>query len=409
MQRIKIMGTTELNKEKTSFIPQELLKEIGKSKNRLVIGIPKENHKKEKRLALTPEAVDMITEAGHQVILEKEAGLGINYSDAAYVEAGATIASTPAEVFQSNIIFKISAPTLEEISLMKNRTAIFSMLQLSSFSLEIVKAMMDKKLTAIGYELICNEQHNYPVRNSISEIEGAASISVASELLSNTHGGKGILMGGVPGVSPTEVVIIGAGIAGCTAARAALGLGASVKVFDNDICKLREMQHTLGQTLFTSVFQPHVLANALKSADVVIGAMRYINSPVRHIISEDVVRSMKKGSLLIDLRINQGGCFETTCFIPEGHPEIFERYGVLHYCVPNLSSRVARTTSMALSNIFAPLITRMGDSGGIAGITKTDRGFRSGLYMYAGKLVNAYVASHFNLPSNDIGLFLATY
>lgn len=396
--------------EKASCIPQELLQGIRKIKNRLVIGIPKENQQREKRVALTPEAVDMIVEAGHQVTMEKEAGLGINYSDAAYAEAGAMIVSTAAEVYQnSTIIFKIAPPTLEEISMMKSRSTVCSTLQLSLFSADSMKAMSEKKLTGVGYELISNDQHNYPVRNSISEIEGAASISVASELLSNVHGGKGILMGGIPGVSPTEVVIIGAGIGGRTAARAALGLGATVKVFDNEICKLRETQEVLGQTLFTSVFQPHVLANAFKSADVVIGAMRYLNSPVRHIISEEVVRTMKKGALIIDLRINHGGCFETTCFIPGGQPEIFERHGVLHFCVPNLSSRVARTTSMALSNLFAPLIIRMGDTGGVAAMTKTDAGFRSGLYMYAGKLVNAYVARHFNLPSNDIGLFLAGY
>ena len=403
------MQTSELNKRKCAYIPQELLKEVSKGKNRLTIGIPKEDQTQEKRLVLTPEAVDMITESGHQVIIEKNAGLGINYSDAAYADAGAIIVTTPAEVFQSNIIFKIAPPTMEEISLIKSRSTIFCMLQLSSFSTEIIQAMMAKKLTAAGYELLANHQNNYPVRNSISEIEGAASISVASELLSNAHGGKGILMGGVPGVSPTEVVIIGAGIAGRTAARAALGLGATVKVFDNEIYKLREMQHTLGQMLFTSVFQPHVLVNAFKSADVVIGAMRYIDAPVRHIISEEVVRTMKKGALIIDLRINQGGCFETTCFIPEGHPDIFEKHGVLHYCVPNLSSRVARTTSMALSNIFAPLITQIGETGGISGKIKGDVGFCSGFYMYAGKLVNAYVAKHFNLPSNDIGLYLATY
>lgn len=404
------MGTSELNMEKASFIPQELLKGIKKIKNRLTIGIPKEDQKKEKRLALTPEAVDMITESGHQVVIEKGAGLGINYSDAAYSEAGAIIVPTAAEVFQgSSLIFKISPPSLKEIELAKNRSTICCMLQLPSFSSEILKAMAAKKLVGIGYELISNHQNNFPVRNSISEIEGAASISVASELLSNVHGGKGILMGGIPGVSPTEVVIIGAGIGGRTAARAALGLGATVKVFDNEICKLRETQEALGQTLFTSVFQPHVVANAFKSADVVIGAMRYIGAPVRHIISEEVVRSMKKGSLIIDLRINHGGCFETTCFIPEGEPEIFERHGVLHFCEPNLSSRVARTTSMALSNIFAPLIMHMGDVGGLVTLTKTDPGFRSGVFMYNGKLTNPYVANHFNLPSNDIGLFLANY
>lgn len=404
------MGISESNMEKASFIPQELLQGIKNHKNRLIIGIPKEDQKKEKRVALTPEAVDMIVEAGSHVIMEKNAGLGINYSDAAYSEAGASIVPTAAELYQGcNLIFKIAPPSLEEIDRMKSRSTVCSMLQLSSLSADILRAMTAKKLTAVGYELISGDQSNYPVRNSISEIEGAASISVASEMLSNVRGGKGILMGGIPGVSPTEVVIIGAGIAGRTAARAALGLGATVKVFDNEICKLRETQQALGQTLFTSVFQPHVVANAFKSADVVIGAMRYLNTPVRHIISEEMVSTMKKGSLIIDLRINHGGCFETSCFIPEGHPEIFEKHGVLHFCVPNLSSRVARTTSMALSNIFAPLIIRMADQGGVSGITKTEPGFRSGLYMYTGKLVNAYVANHFNLPSNDIGLYLAGY
>ncbi len=403
------MTTSNFGIGETSFFTKAMPKEIKKSKNRLVIGIPKEADECEKRLALTPEAVDMIVEAGHQVVLEKEAGIGINYSDAKYAEAGAIIVSTAAEVYQCNIILKIAPPTLDEVKMMKNKASVFSMLQLPSLSIQTIHAMMEKKINAVGYELISNGNKSYPIRNSISEIEGAAAISVASELLSNAHGGKGILMGGIPGVSPTEVIIIGAGLAGTTAARVALGLGATVKVFDNDIDRLREIQQALGQTLFTSVFQPQVLVSAFKSADVVIGAMRYLNCPVRYVISEDVIKTMKKGSLIIDMRINQGGCFETTCFLPEDSPKVYEKSGVLHYCIPNLSSRVGRTTSMALSNIFTPLIIQIGDTGGIQSFTKIDPGFREGIYMYAGKLVNPYVANAFNLPSNDIGLFFATY
>jgi alanine dehydrogenase len=399
---------TTLKEQKTMDTPQELRKELSNAKYPLSIGIPKENLKVEKRLAFTPEAVDMLVEAGHRILLEEGAGGGVNYSDTLYSESGAEI-SARKQVFECDLIFKIAPPTLEDIALVKKKATLCSMLQLPDISLKIIQAMSEKSINAVGYELMSPDGLTFSVRNSISEIEGVASISVASELLSNDKGGKGILMGGVPGVSPTEVVIIGAGTAGMVAARAALALGAVVKIFDNDIRKLRQLQNDLGRPVFTSVFQPNVLVNAFKSADVVIGSMRYINDPVRYVISEDVVKTMKKRALIIDLRVNQGGCFETTCLLPPDHPPVFEKYGILHYCAPNLSSRVARTTAMAISNILTPLIVRMGDMGGVAGITKIDMTFRSGLYLYSGKLVNTYVARHFNLPSNDIGFYLSVF
>ena len=398
------MKTTSSSMAETAQITQELRQELHKTKRRLTIGIPKEDLPEEKRLALTPEAVDMIVNAGHCILFEKNAGSGINYPDDHYITAGAEIASTT-QVFESDIVFKIAPPTYEEISLMKNKSTICSMLQFSTFSPEAFKSMMLKKMNALGYELLSQEGKCFPVRNSISEIEGAASISVAAELLSNTHGGKGVLLGGIPGVSPTEVVIVGAGTAGTVAARAALGLGATVKIFDNDIHKLREIQNTLGRTLFTSIFQPQVLLNAFRSADVAIGALPSIHSSARYLISEDIVKAMKKGALIIDLRVNQGGCFETSLPLP-GSPQLFEKHGVIHYCVPNLSSRVARTTSMALSNIFTTLIIQLGMSRGVADMSKFSMDFRSGLYLYSGNPVNAHVAQHFGLPSYDLGLYL---
>ncbi|MDR2087097.1 MAG: alanine dehydrogenase [Dysgonamonadaceae bacterium] len=393
---------------KTTATPKELPKEINNRRHSLLIGVPRENVKIEKRLAFTPEAVDMIVDAGHRILFEEGAGAGINYSDAVYSESGAEI-TTRERVFDCDLIFKIAPPTLEEIARMKKKATVCSMLQLPDMSIKIIHAMAEKSINAAGYELMSPDGSTFPVRNSISEIEGAASVSVASEMLSNEKGGKGVLMGGIPGVSPVEVAIIGAGVAGAAAACAALALGATVKVFDNDIRKLRRLQNDLGHPVFTSVFQPNVLVNTFKSVDVVIGCMRYIGDPVRYVISKDVIKIMKKGSLIIDLRVNQGGCFETTCFLPAGHPQIFEKYDVLHYCVPNLSSRVARTTSMALSNIFTPVILRAGEADGIAGITQRDPVFRSGLYMYAGKPVNTYVAKYFNLPANDIGLYLSAF
>jgi alanine dehydrogenase len=275
-------------------------------------------------------------------------------------------------------------------------------------SAELIHAMAERTLNAIGYELITSDGRNFPVQDSISEIDGIAAISVASELLSNERGGKGVLLGGIAGDSPAEVIIIGAGVTGRVAARAALALGALVKVFDNDILKLRQLQQEVGTMVFTSVFQPNVLANAFRSADVVIGALPCINEPVRCLISAGIIRHMKKGALIVDLQINQGGCFETTCFLPENHPKMFEKGGVIHYCEPNISSRAARTTSMAMSNIFAPMIIRMGEAS-LSDAAQSDTVFRSGLYMYSGKLVNSYVAKRFNLPANDIGLFLSVF
>lgn len=392
-----------------AYIPQELLKEISKISSRLLIGIPRERDQEERRLALTPEAVDMLTDCGHHVLVETGAGLGINYSDNHFSEAGAEIVATPGEVFQADIILKILPPLPAEVALMKPRTTVLSMIHFNRFTQEGFELMMAKRIHALSYELLADNQRKYPVLNVMSEIEGTAAITIASELLSNTQGGKGILLGGIPGVSPTEVVIIGAGHAGTVATRAALALGASVKVFDEDINKLRTIQQVLGQGLFTSNFHPNVLHNAFRGADVVIGALRYINTHRRYVIAEELIRSMKKGALVIDLRMSQGGCFETTCCLLPSDPTVFEQYGVLHYCKPDISNRVARTTSMAFSNIFVPLLLRWGDAGSLQSFIKTDEGFRSGVYMYCGKPVNSFVSNHFNLSSNSLDLYLSAF
>lgn len=392
-----------------AYIPQELLKELSKAGNRLLIGIPCERVEGERRLALTPEAVDMLTGRGHRVLVEAGAGLGINYSDNHYAEAGAEIVATPAEVYQADIILKILPPFTAEVMMMKPRTTLLSTVQFNNFPHEAFELMMAKRITAIAYELLADDRQRCPVLNVISEIEGTASITIASELLSNTQGGKGILLGGIPGVSPTEVVIIGAGNAGTVATRAAMALGASVKVFDDDINKLRTIQQVLGQGLFTSTFHPNVLQNAFRSADVVIGAMRYINTRHRYIIAEDMIRIMKRGALVIDLRVNQGGCFETTCCLSPSDPAVFEQYGVLHYCRQNISNRVARTTSMALSNIFVPMLFQLGEAGAVPGMVKSDPGFKNGVYMYCGKPVNNYVSNRFGLSSNNIDLYLSAF
>ncbi|MDR1742444.1 MAG: alanine dehydrogenase [Dysgonamonadaceae bacterium] len=393
-----------------SFFVRELLLKVEKTNVSLLIGLPKETMPFEKRLALTPEAVSLLVDAGHRVVVEREAGLNINYSDRYYSESGAMIVDTPEEVFQADIIVKIGTPSYTEVQMMKPRATVFSFLQLNLFSKQTLELMAEKRISAIAYELMYDSTGVSPFVTAISEIEGATAITIASELMSNAHGGKGILLGGVPGISPTEVVIIGAGVAGTIAARAAFALGAMVKVFDSDVNKLRTIQRTLGRTFFTSTFHPNVLRNTFRSADVVIGAMQYVNQTHRYIISTDLVRELKKGALIIDLRMAYGGCFETTAeaCLPDT-PAVFERFGVLHFCEMSVSSRVARTTSMAISNIFATLFASMGEYGGIGGLAKADRGFASGFYLFSGKMVNSYVGNRFNIPVNDLGLFLTGF
>jgi len=398
------------SQKSTSFFVRELLLKAEKQKVSTVIGIPKENQEVERRLALTPEAVSLLVSSGYRVLFEAGAGYMINYSDSYYAESGAEIVETAKEAFQADLILKILPPTLEEVQMMRLRSTVFSFLYLHRLSTPLLELMSEKKINALAYELIYDETGVSPFVTSISEIEGASSITLAAELLSNAHGGKGILLGGIPGISPTEVVIIGAGVAGAMAARAAMALGASVKVFDDDISKLRNIRHELDSPVFTSILQPNVLRNVFRSADVVIGAMQYINKSHFYRISGDLIREMKRGAIIIDLRMAQGGCFETTmeACLP-GHPSIFEKFGVLHFCEMSLSSRVARTSSIALSNIFVTLFSSMADCGGVDHFARFDRGFASGFYMYAGKMVNSYVANHFNFPVADIGLFLHGY
>lgn len=395
-------------KQKNRLYPEEcLIREIA-GKPRLSIGIPRENPKLETRLALTPEGVEIITEEGHSVYVQRGAGESMSYSDLQYSEAGAYLVDDDAEVFGADIVFKIAPPKLEELELMQNHSTIFSMLQLSNLSKEAIELIMKKKMNAFAYELINDEQKLFPVVNSISEIEGNTAIAVASDLMSIEHGGKGILLGGVAGISPTEIVILGASNTGTASAKAAIGLGAMVKIFDHDINKLRKIQHYLGRQVFTSVIHPNVLFKALGSADAVIGNLRYINGSQRFMVSEDLVKTMKKGAIIIDLSVDQGGCFETSECRTISNP-IFEKYGIIHYCVPNISARVARTSSMALSNIFTPMILKIGESGSVKQSVADSSGFRHGAYVFNGIMVNRLIGDYYGIPSNDIGLLLAGY
>lgn len=395
-------------KSQRTLFPEEcLLREIA-GQPRLSIGMPRENQSLETRLPLTPEGVAIITEEGHSVYVQRGAGDAMSYSDLQYSEAGAFLVDSVADVLAADIVLKITPPTIQEIEMMNRHTTVFSMLQLNQLSPECIALMMKKKMNAVAYEFIRDEQRTFPVVSSISEIEGSTAIAVAAELMSNERGGKGLLLGGVAGISPTEVLILGAGITGTVAARTALALGAQVKIFDHDINKLRKIQHYLGQQVFTSVIHPAVLFRALASADAVIGHLRYIYGSERFMVSEELVKTMKTGAVIIDLSVDQGGCFETSKCRTLKNP-VFEKHGVIHYCLPNISARVARTASMALSNIFAPMLLKIARSGSVEQAIKESAGFRNGAYIFSGVLVNRLIGEYYGLTSSDISLLIAGY
>lgn len=389
------------------LLPQEQAVIPKHKNNQLVIGIPKETSFQENRIALVPDAVALLVNNGHRIIVERDAGRCANFDDHDYSEAGAEIVSSAQSVYeQSSIILKIAPPTIEELEWMKPRQILFSALQLSVQPHDFLKKLISKKLNCVAYELVTDGANIYPFIRSMGEIAGGTSILIAAELLSNTNGGPGLLLGGITGITPTEVVIIGAGTVGEFAARAALGLGACVKVFDNSIYRLRRLQNTLGTRIFTSIIVPRVLEKHLKTADVAIGAMRAIGARAPIIVTERMVSEMKAGAVIIDVSIDQGGVFETSRPTNHSNPT-FKVHSVIHYCVPNIPSRVARTASYAFSNLLAPILINMGEEGGFDALIRRDTGIRKGVYVYNGILTNKSLSETFKLPYKDINLLTA--
>ncbi len=388
-------------------MPQEEMLEVARKKGSLNIGIPREISFQENRVTLVPDDVALLVNHGHQVLVETGAGKNANFQDNDYSEAGARIAFTPEELYKNaEIILKVAPPSLQEIELMQPKQTLLSTLQLPAQPENFLRKLLDKKITALAFEWIKDEDQVFPVIRSMGEIAGGTSILIAAEYLSNANQGQGSILGGISGVAPTEVVIIGAGTVGEYAARAALGLGATVKVFDNSVYRLRRLQNSMGTRVFTSIIQPRVLTKHLKSCDVAIGALRASGGRTPCVVTEEMVAEMKVGAVIVDVSIDQGGCFETSKVTNHTNP-VFRKHGVIHYCVPNIASRVARTASYALSTIFTPILIQMGDEGGLPNMIREHTGVRSGVYLYNGILTKKYLGDLFNIPSKDIDLLLA--
>ena len=387
------------------MLPQEKMVQTSNKKTSIYIGIPKEKSLQERRVPLVPQDVVLLVNNGHQVVIESNAGEKANFTDHDYSEAGAKIATSQEEVFKADIILKVEPLSYEEIDLLQRRQTLISALQLPVQPENFLRKLMDKKITAIAYDFVKDDSGSLPVIRAMSEIAGNTSVLIAAEYLSNINGGQGLMMGGISGVKPTEVVIFGAGAVAEFAARAALGLGASVKVFSDNTSKIRRLQEGIGARIFTSTLQPKVIESALKSADVAIGAIRSKTGQTPLVVSEEMVKKMSEGSIIVDISIDQGGCFETSKMTTHADPT-FKLHGITHYCVPNIASRVARTASYALSNIIAPIIINLGEGGGLDCVHK-EHSMRSGIYIYRGMLTNHYLADRFNLPFKDLDLLLA--
>lgn len=391
---------------KSSLYPQEEMLKVKKGKHSFFIGLPREVSLQENRISLTPDAVALLINNGHEVWVETMAGEGSKFSDKQYSEAGAKIVYSPEEVYKAEIILKIEPPTLEEIEYLRPGQTLISALQMGNLKSESVNALLKKKVTALAYEFIEDKVGGMPIIRAMSEIAGSTVMLIAAEYLSTVNKGKGIILGGITGVPPTKVVIIGAGTVAEYAARAALSLGAEIQVYDNHLYKLRRIKHTLGHQFYTSTIDSATLSESLKHADVVIGALRAEKGRVRHVVSEAMVSKMKPDSLIIDLSIDQGGCVETSEITSLSKP-VFRKYDVIHYCVPNVASRVAHTATTALSNIFTPTILRAAEEGGIEEMIFSHKWFMKGVYTYKGSLTNESIARRFSMKHKNIELLLA--
>src|SRR5580693_5472271 len=373
----------------------------------LHIGIPKETAFQENRIALTPEAVSVLVSNGHEVVIEHNAGEAAHYRDKDYGEAGAKIVYERAEVFRAPMLLK-AAPVIEEdLPLLQLNQVIISPIHLSALKASLLEKMMEKRISAISFENLKDDSGSYPIVRSMSEIAGSAVMLVAGQYLSSANHGKGALLGGISGIPPTKVIILGAGIVGEYAARAALALGASVKVFDNSVSRLKRLQNNIGFRIYTSVIEPRILAKQIKTCEVAVGALSSQSGRTPVVVTEEMVSNMRPGSVIIDVSIDRGGCFETSEITTHEQP-VFQKYGVIHYCVPNIPSGFARTASHAISNVLMPLLLEAGEEGGFENLVWHKIHLRSGIYLFKGALTNFHLSQRFDLKYTDLNLLIAS-
>jgi alanine dehydrogenase len=391
--------------DQPAYIPQEERLMVASKRQSLRIGLPLESTWAENRVALTPEGVHLLVQQGHEILVERGAGLAARYTDHEYAEAGAQITEDRAQVFQCPVLVKVEAPSPKEWPLMVPNQLLLSVLQPNTVTAAYIQALQAKKITALSYGRILDEDGRAPFVRSMAEIGGSQAITVAMEYLSTWADGKGYAMGAVTGVPPTEVVILGAGTVGTVAARLAMAMGATVKVFDSSLTRIQRLREVLGQDVYTCTLQPQILSKALSRCDVAIGALRPVAGRTPVIVSEEMVAQMKPRTVIVDVSIDHGGCFETSEVTTWDAP-VYTKHGVTHFCVPNLASRVARTASFALNNLTSPFLQNLADDGGVEESLLRRAHWRAGVYMHRGILTHRELAEPFDLPFTDLDLLL---
>jgi len=381
--------------------------EIARKHQQLFIGIPKETTLQENRVALVPHSVATLTAHGHHVVVEAGAGEQARFTDLDYTEAGAEIAHSRETVYKADLLLKVAPPTLDEIDLMQPNQVLISPIHLPLMNPDCITSLQKRRVIALAMEYIRDAKTGvFPIVRVMSEIAGTSAILIGADLLSTARGGKGVLLGGIAGVPPAKVIILGAGVVAEFASRTAIGLGAEVRIFDNNVYKLMRLQKHVGRQLHTSVINPMHLTEQLITADVAIGAMHSGHGRTPMVVPEEIVQRMKPGSVIVDVSIDQGGVFETSQTTSHDKPT-FVKHGVIHYCVPNIPSRVARTASEAISNIITSVLLKA-ETGGILALITGDEGLRNGVYTYKGCLTNEYLGELFQLKSTDLDLLITS-
>lgn len=392
--------SVQVEAEVPVLVPQEKPLLLSRRTYRLSIGIPKLQILDERRIPLTPDGVRQLVQHGHRVRIQAGAGKGAGFADREYAENGAEIVDSLREVLQAEIILQMFPHTEEEIQLMDEKHILISPLQLQTLQRSLLEKMAQRKITGIAMEYFQDKPNSYPIRRSMSQIAGTAAIFIAGEYLISTHG-AGILLANITGIEPPQVVVIGAGTVGEHAARTALALGLQVTLFDYSVDRLLRVQKVLPVPVSTSILYPEALRQALRHCDVAVGALSPQHGRTPLVVTEDMVSEMKPGAVIVDVSIDHGGCFETSEVTTHSHP-VFTRYGVIHYCVPNIPSRYPRTASSALSNILTPFFLELGRIGGLEKALRLIDHYRQSVYMYRGLITHLDVAERFRLKYADI-------